>query len=220
MMAVQRTVPKRIALVENDDLALRVLDSLIAKQLPGLYVAWQSTSGLEAVQRCSNQSEYYDLLMLDMSLEDMRGTSVCRRIRSKNRQLPILGMTSFSLTRYRNAMIEAGGQGLIGKYDIGNLANALMWLLGGKVMDGFETPQGAYYRINNSAANAPALTPTEETVIELAARVGLPDNQIAQRLHIAPATVRKHMQNITRKLGCRTSRQAVSTWLQNSKSDE
>lgn len=208
------TVPKRVALVDNDDLVLRVLDSLITEHLPGLYVAWQSRSGLEAVQRCSNQSEHYDLLMLDMSLEDMQGTSVCRRIRSKNRQVPILGMTSFSLTRYTNAMIVAGGQGLVGKNDVSQLANAMARLLAGGVMDGFETPQGAYYRITNSAERTPTLTPTEETVIELAANMGLRDDQIAQRLHIAPATVRKHMQNLSKKLGCRTSRQAVSVWLQ------
>ena len=45
----RRNVPKRIALVDNDELALRVLDSLVSDHLPGLYVAWQSTSGLEAV---------------------------------------------------------------------------------------------------------------------------------------------------------------------------
>ncbi|WP_173552294.1 response regulator transcription factor [Bifidobacterium merycicum] len=214
----RRNVPKRIALVDNDELALRVLDSLVSDHLPGLYVAWQSTSGLEAVSECSGQNGHYDLLMLDMSMEDMQGASVCRRIRCKNRYLQILGMTSFFLNRYRNAMIEAGAQGLIGKEDLNRMAGAMAHALNGVVMEGFETPQGAYYRIRNSAEGA-RLTPTEETVIELASNVGLRDDEIAERLHVAPATVRKHMQNLTRKLGCRTSRQAVSLWLRNHEHD-
>lgn len=50
-----------------------------------------------------------------MSLEGMQGPEVCRRMRLMDWSTPILGMTSFSLNRYRVPLTAAGAQGLVEK---------------------------------------------------------------------------------------------------------
>jgi two-component system response regulator DesR len=52
------------------------------------------------------------------------------------------------------------------------------------------------------------LTEREVDVLRLAKR-GLPNQQIAQALHIAPGTVRNHLCNIYRKLGVNSRQEAL-----------
>ena len=51
--------------------------------------------------------------------------------------------------------------------------------------------------------------------MHLCAEEYLTDDEIADRLHIAKATVRKHMQNIVQRLHCNTQRQAIAFWMNN-----
>ena len=41
------------------------------------------------------------------------------------------------------------------------------------------------------------------------------NEEIAERLHISEATVRKHLQHIIEKLNVKNTRQAISLWLTN-----
>ena len=57
--------------------------------------------------------------------------------------------------------------------------------------------------------DAAALTPREQEVIALVAD-GLRNSEIAERLWVSPATVRKHLENIYDKLGVHTRTAAVA----------
>lgn len=108
--------------------------------------------------------------------------------------------------------MEAGAQGLVGKENADQLAQIIMRMCNGEVMEGFETPALANLRISREAETAPSLTVREEQIISLCAE-GMLDREIAERLGISEATIRKHMQSILRKLNCKTSRQAVALWV-------
>ena len=82
-------------------------------------------------------------------------------------------------------------------------------------MDGFETPLVAHIQLKNRSALKPTLTVTQETIMHLCAEEYSTDDEIADRLHIAKATVRKHMQNIVQRLHCNTQRQAIAIWMNN-----
>jgi DNA-binding CsgD family transcriptional regulator len=61
----------------------------------------------------------------------------------------------------------------------------------------------------NRTDDATALTPREQEVIALVAD-GLRNSEIAERLWVSPATVRKHLENIYDKLGVHTRTAAVA----------
>ena len=76
-------------------------------------------------------------------------------------------------------------------------------------------PLVAHIQLKNRSALKPTLTVTQETIMHLCAEEYLTDDEIADRLHIAKATVRKHMQNIVQRLHCNTQRQAIAIWMNN-----
>ena len=203
MMSTREKHPKihRIALVDNDPRALDSLSAVIASKVPTAYVVWTATSGCEAIERCQDANGHVSLLILDMSMEGLLG-----------QRMPILGATSFSINSYRDKLVEAGAQGLVGKENADQLAQIIMRMCNGEVMEGFEPPALANLRISREAETTPALTVREEQIISLCAE-GMLDRDIAERLGISEATIRKHMQSILRKLNCKTSRQAVALWV-------
>lgn len=213
LTAAEPLCMRRIAIVDNDERSLDSLHDLVERAIVGCTVVWMSSDEREAVERCANPGNDVDLLMLDMSLEHMQGPSVCRHIRLRNWRMPILAMTSFSLHRYRDKAVLAGAQGLISKNNTKDIVWAVKTLLRHRVFDGFESPAVAYTRVCNERQRYGNLTIREEQVINLAADNGLLDREIAEELGISEATVRRHMHNILTKLGAKTSRQAIATWL-------
>lgn len=214
MMSTREKHPKihRIALVDNDPRALDSLSAVIASKVPTAYVVWTATSGCEAIERCQDANGHVSLLILDMSMEGLQGPATCRRLRLMGQRMPILGATSFSINSYRDKLVEAGAQGLVGKENADQLAQIIMRMCNGEVMEGFEPPALANLRISREAETTPALTVREEQIISLCTE-GMLDRDIAERLGISEATIRKHMQSILRKLNCKTSRQAVALWV-------
>ena len=214
MMSTREKHPKihRIALVDNDPRALDSLSAVIASKVPTAYVVWTATSGCEAIERCQDANGHVSLLILDMSMEGLQGPATCRRLRLMGQRMPILGVTSFSINSYRDKLVEAGAQGLVGKENSDQLAQIIMRMCNGEVMEGFEPSALANLRISREAETTPALTVREEQIISLCAE-GMLDRDIAERLGISEATIRKHMQSILRKLNCKTSRQAVALWV-------
>ena len=113
---------------------------------------------------------------------------------------------------HRIALVDNDPRALDSLSAVDQLAQIIMRMCNGEVMEGFETPALANLRISREAETAPSLTVREEQIISLCAE-GMLDREIAERLGISEATIRKHMQSILRKLNCKTSRQAVALWV-------
>ena len=187
----------KILLVDDDKIVIEALTDLFKRILPAVGIVDSATSGVEALELFASNADQYALVLLDMSLEGMQGPEVCRRMRLADCSTPILGMTSFSLNRYRVPLAAAGAQGLVS----------------GCFLPGFETPMAAYAKLKCDTQAESTLTNMQETIMNLCANEYLTDGEIAERLGISIATVRKHMQNIVKRLNCRTQRQAIITWL-------
>ena len=96
----------RLAIVDNDDFVLMGLAAFLSRHLPNVRLAWKANTGTDALEYATDPANEADILLVDMSLEDMPGDMVCREIRSRNRMLPLLAVTSFSLTRYARRAAE------------------------------------------------------------------------------------------------------------------
>lgn len=203
----------KILLVDDDKIVIEALTDLFKRILPAVGIVDSATSGVEALELFASNADQYALVLLDMSLEGMQGPEVCRRMRLMDCSAPILGMTSFSLNRYRVPLAAAGAQGLVGKGDETQLEQAVSRVLSGCFLPGFETPMAAYAKLKCDTQAESTLTNMQETIMNLCANEYLTDGEIAERLGISIATVRKHMQNIVKRLNCRTQRQAIITWL-------
>lgn len=100
----------KILLVDDDKIVIEALTDLFKRILPAVGIVDSATSGVEALELFASNADQYALVLLDMSLEGMQGPEVCRRMRLADCSTPILGMTSFSLNRYRVPLAAAGAQ--------------------------------------------------------------------------------------------------------------
>ncbi|WP_055427126.1 response regulator transcription factor [Bifidobacterium aesculapii] len=200
-----------IAIVDNDTRSLDSLYRLLTERLPTARVIWMVQSAKEAMPLTKSHAP--SLLLLDMSLEGVQGPSACRFIRKQSPDFPILAMTSFSLNLYEAKAKAAGAQGLASKNTEDGIITAIDSVIRNGSMAGFESRQLAHIRLMNETVHNQRLTLREEEIIDLCADEGLLDTEIAGKLGISEATVRKHMQHIMQKLGARTARQAVAIWL-------
>lgn len=98
----------KILLVGDDKIVIEALTDLFKRILPAVGIVDSATSGVEALELFASNAGQYALVLLDMSLEGMQGPEVCRRMRLADCSTPILGMTSFSLNRYRVPLATAG----------------------------------------------------------------------------------------------------------------
>lgn len=204
-----------VAIIDNDERVIRSLMDLFSRSSDEFTVLWTATSGASALRRCENPVNIPGLFLIDMHLEGLQGTDVCRRIRRTNAHTPVLAMTCYSRKHYIRAAIKAGAQGLVDKSDDAAILHAMHLVRSGQVPEGFDTPHLAYVRINRTEQRSDALTDRELEIINLCAHEGMLNREIAERLHISEATVRKHLQHIIEKLNVKNTRQAISLWLTN-----
>ena len=81
-------MPRRVLVVEDDAVSRQLLKRLL--EVEG-HVAETASGYFEAVELLDRQQ--YDLLLLDLTLEDGDGLNLCRRIRARD-QTPIMIITS------------------------------------------------------------------------------------------------------------------------------
>ncbi|NMM97929.1 response regulator [Bifidobacterium olomucense] len=99
-----------LAIVDNDQLTLKMLTVLIRRKLPNADLTWVCRTGRDAVTRCLSADSQLDVLLVDMSLEGLSGVEVCRQIRAATADVVLIGVTSFSLEHYAADALAAVGR--------------------------------------------------------------------------------------------------------------
>jgi len=105
-------MPKRILVVDDDEMVLMALNELLK---PEGYEVHAVSSGADALQRL-DQNEY-DLFMLDIIMPEMDGFQLCKRIREKEsfKETPIVFLTAKSRQADKRQGIEAGANLFLSK---------------------------------------------------------------------------------------------------------
>ena len=116
---------KQILLVEDDQSIIELLTEVLSEQNYGVDVATDGQVGWEYIKAAK-----YDLLLLDVFLPKIDGISLCRRLRSRGYDMPILMLTARDTLRDRLAGIEAGANDyLVKPYKLKELlASIRNWL--------------------------------------------------------------------------------------------
>lgn len=210
-----------LAIADNDEIVLRGLTAIIRQRLPQVRVGWVARSGHGAIERALDPLNRADILLLDMSLEDMPGTEACRRIREKNGMLPILAMTAFSLNQYAATVADAGAQGIVSKAEFNGLCHAITSVAAGGVLPAvtsgtrtvlFESAQCAHERLRvTDGPSLTLLTERERQVVELYAQANKPA-VIALRLKITPGSVKTHLDRAQKRLGLSSRAELADLW--------
>lgn len=106
-------MPKRILIVDDDEMVLMALNELL---LPEGYEVRAVPSGRIALEKL-DQDDEFDLLMLDIIMPEMDGFELCQEIRKmeKYKETPIVFLTAKSRDEDRARGIEAGANLFLSK---------------------------------------------------------------------------------------------------------
>ncbi|HET7471471.1 MAG TPA: response regulator transcription factor [Gemmatimonadales bacterium] len=194
----------RILIVDDYEVVRRGIRTLLETE-PGWEVCGEASTGPMAVEAAFRLKP--DLVVLDLSLPELHGLEVARRILQRHPDTEILVLTMHASEELIRQVLRAGAHGYVLKSDAGEqLVTAVRSLQHRKpfltarvtevVLDGF---------LKGVADDAvgEALTPREREVLQLVAE-GRSSKSIAAGLGVTVKTIESHRASLMRKLHLRT----------------
>jgi DNA-binding NarL/FixJ family response regulator len=197
---------RRARILLADDHAL-MLDGFCNLLEPKYEVVGTAADGKELVESAARLKP--DLIILDITMPVLNGIDAARQIRKDLPQVKLLFVTMHTSPTYLVAALEAGANGYAVKSSARNeILAAVETVLSGT---SYITPGVGGERLNQSkdparAAASLRLSARERQILQLTAE-GKSRKEVAHTLGISEKTVAFHKNNLTRKLGLRSTAQ-------------
>ncbi|NMM94342.1 response regulator transcription factor [Bifidobacterium oedipodis] len=206
-----------VGIVDNDVFALQAIAAYLKRALPDSYsIAWLANSGGKALDFIRTE-KHPDVMLVDMSMEDMEGSSLIRAVRERDNHIYIIAITSFSLQEYANEASAAGAQTIIGKSELKKLVNTIIQkdilqkTICGNV---FQSPQKSFEALAQNTRNGiHSLSNREKSIIALCSQ-GDTSVEIANKLGLSESTINTYLKRAIAKTHARNRVHLVSMWMQ------
>ncbi len=206
------TEKTRIVLADDHPIVLDGLRNLIRAERDFELVG-EAASGLSALKIIREQRP--DVAVLDISMPELNGIVLCRRLAGEMPALKLLVLTLHEDRAYLNQALEAGVRGYVLKRSaVENLVQAVRAVMvGGLYIDPaivgrvFESKQ-VNKRLLARKGVAPALTDREADVLKMAA-LGFTNKEIASRLDVGVKSIETYKARGLEKLGLKTRAELV-----------
>jgi DNA-binding NarL/FixJ family response regulator len=203
-------------LIADDQQLVREGLCVLLDLIPDICIVGEATNGRQAVERAQRLKP--DVLLMDVQMPELDGVAATRQIQGTCPEVEVIILTTFDDDEYVFEGLRAGAAGYMLK-DVPSeqLAQAIRAAARGeafihpsvarKVVTEF-TRLTERERVRREQPLVDPLSPREMEVLVLLAQ-GLSNQEIAERLTIAPGTVKNHVSNILSKLDARDRTQAI-----------
>ena len=202
----------RIHLADDHTLFREGLESILSSR-EELEVVGTSTTGEEASSQIGKTKPDLVITQLDMQIKTAQ--EILEGIRSASPDSRIVVLTMFDNLHYLKALSRLGIDAYVHKTSSSEELIATIDTVSRKASRGghnavISMPRGLLERMGEEPAGV--LSERETEIVVLVAR-GLSNEQIAQELHLAVSTVKRHLANVYQKVGVRSRSEAVRTAL-------
>jgi DNA-binding NarL/FixJ family response regulator len=202
----------RVAIADDHRVVRVGLEQLIAT-FDDVEAVGAASGGEEAVKLCLKQ--HPDVLLLDLSMPDLDGIEVTKRVLAGVPGTRIVVFTSFSDRERIVQVLDAGALGYLLKDAEPEEIHAA--IRAASRDEAPIAPRVAAELLADRAARPPAvdLTPREREVLALVIE-GMANKQIARRLGISEKTVKGHLTNLFQRIGV-VDRTQAALWAERNK---
>jgi DNA-binding NarL/FixJ family response regulator len=183
----------------DDHIMFRQGVKRIIEETPGLEVVGEANDGLELLSLLKVQLP--DLVLLDISMPHLRGLEATREIKRLYPRVKVIFLTMHRTKEFLQQALKAGAEGFLLKEDADfELLRAIQTVMGGKkFISTLLSTEMADLALREQPADPDPLSPREKTIVKLLVE-GKTPKEIADLLYISVFTVRRHRENIMRKL--------------------
>lgn len=216
--------PLRLLIVDDHAVFRRGIREVLNEEVDMQVVA-EALGGEQAIQIVRDlQPDGLDLVLMDIDMPILDGIATTERLTAEFPELPVVMLTVSTLDRDLFQAVRVGAVGFLSKsLSPDALVRSLRGFRRGESLPMSPVLAQKVLGFFKGAPTAPApttpaeqqqqaetcLTSREQEVLELIAR-GARDREIAERLVVTESTVKKHVQNILRKLHARNRVEAVA----------
>lgn len=206
-------IMKRILIVDDHAVVRGGLRQFLANT-DDLEIAAEAENGFDALAQISGGD--WDLVLLDMSLPDLNGLEVLKRIKRMRPNLPVLIFSMFSEAEFAIPALDAGASGYLNKdsppYQI--LA-AIRTVVDGARYVSPSLAEQLLSGVTSSSPKAPheTLSRREMEVLLLLSK-GIMLTRIGDSIHVSVKTVSTYRARILQKLGVQSNAELTRYVLQ------
>src|ERR687894_339711 len=196
----------RVHLADDHTMFRQGLESILSSR-EGMEVVGSTSTGPEAAEQVARTKPDVVVTQLDMQPKSAR--EIIEGLREASPDSRIVVLTLWDNLRYLQAIAKMGIDAYLHKSSSAEELATTLGLVtsssgGGNAV--ISMPRGLLERLGDGPEGS--LSERETEIVVLAAR-GLPNRLIAQELHIAESTVKRHLANVYQKVGVRSRNEAV-----------
>lgn len=199
----------RILIADDHPLFRDALRAILLRAYPQAQLL--EVGDIGALYAQANSEFESDLLLLDLNMPGAHGFSALIHLRACYPTLPILIVSARSDALTVHRALAHGAMGFVAKSaEAAIIADAVRLVLSGEIYDPLAHTDLALGPVERQAAlHIRELTPAQFRVL-VGLCEGKLNKQIAHELSITEATVKAHVTQVLRKLGCNNRTQAVT----------
>lgn len=201
----------KIIVVDDHPLVRKGLAELIEED-PSLTVVGETGSASDAMRMATQLQP--DLMVVDISLEDMNGIELIKQIRAYSEQIKVLVSSMHDESLFAERALQAGAMGYLRKTEPPEtLVVAIKTVLNGEVFLSTNMTNRMLQRIRGGeqpeeSTSVEKLSDRELEVFQLIGQ-GLTTRDVAERLHLSPKTVETYREHIKEKLQLKNSTELI-----------
>jgi len=192
-------------LVADDHAIVRAGIKQILTSINDISIIDEASEGSEVLKKAS--SEYYDIIVLDISLPDMNGLDILKKLKVEQPDLHVLILSIHSEEQYAVRVLKAGASGYLTKASAPEeLIKAIMKIVGGEKYVSEALAEKLAKNLEGKSKNLPheLLSDREFQIMRMIAQ-GKTIKEIAGELYISDKTVSTYRARLLLKMGMKNN---------------